>query len=199
MRHVTCVVASVVILCTVGVGGQVPSARKTPERGLLTWRAEPPPPSFDALWASSPVIIRAEITHSKVRQEHDRATGAPPAVLTEHTVRILEVLKDDGSIGTRKQTSFAQHGGTLEIRGMLLTANPSPLPLFGPGNELLLFLTLWKSANSFAINYATAGVYVLDEEKVEIHPTAKHFAASFGGRREVPKAEFLSIVRSKKK
>lgn len=119
-------------------------------------------------------------------------------VVTQHTSQVLEVLKDDGTVGSRPQIHVLQLAGTLDVEGRIISTDPSGIPVFTVGQELLLFLEDWPEAKGYAIR-GPVGAYVLDTESVRLPDAAKGYARAFGNKRTVSRAEFLSVLRSKAK
>lgn len=164
-----------------------------PQQGVMTTNYGPAPASLDQLWAEAGVVLRGRIEHSVVRP----AVPDGQSVVTDHRVQVLEILKDDDTVRTAKQVHVLQPAGTLEIGGVRITADPGSMPVFAPGQELLLFLNEWKRGSGYGIAFGPAGVFVLDNDVVELPAAARNLAPAFGGGKQIDKAEFLKTLRQR--
>ncbi len=154
----------------------------------------PAPESLEQLFALSPLVVRARIENSRVREAVPGAKR--PSVVTDHRVTVLEVLKDDEKrLGERRQIQVLQHAGTLNVGGTVIVADPGSMPVFVSGQELVLFLRELDKLGGYEIVSGPSGAYVTDDETVRLPRAASRFR-EFSDRREVTKTEFLSTVRA---
>ena len=78
-------------------------------RGPIIVEYVAPPPTYEGLWEKTPVVVRVQIIKSGV------VAAGPDKDLpvVEHTARVIEVLKDDGTLGKAPTITVRQPGGTI--------------------------------------------------------------------------------------
>ncbi|OFW06590.1 MAG: hypothetical protein A3H96_13065 [Acidobacteria bacterium RIFCSPLOWO2_02_FULL_67_36] len=150
----------------------------------------PPPANLDELWSAAQLVVRGIVEGSQVRRA---APSGPPSVVTDHRVRVLEILKDSlGRKENREVIHVLQSAGSLSIEGKEFTVDPGSMAVLARGQEVLVFLNEWTKGGGFSIAAGPAGVYILDEDVLRL---PSFIRPVFGDRRTVAKAEFLAALR----
>lgn len=166
--------------------------RGAPERGVLYVNYGPPPHNLDELWDISQLVVRGAVEASQVR----RATpSGPPSVVTDHRVRVLEVLKNSLGRTTNLQVIHVlQSAGSMTVDGKEITVDPGSMPVLAPKQEVVVFLTEWAKGGGFAISSGPSGLYVLDDAVLKIPSFMK---PAFADEGTVTKSRFLSTLRNR--
>jgi hypothetical protein len=86
--------------------------------------------------------------------------------------------------------------GELETSRGTRRALASGLKKFDPGQEVLVFLRYWPAVQGYSLAYGKVGYYELDHPTVAVPPEARQWTRFGSSRQAIPKAEFLSVIRS---
>jgi len=154
-----------------------------------------PPDTLAELWNQSTIVVRVRTISSAARAVDLNSPSGPLAV-TEHTMDVLEVFKDDPLRRGRARIPVAVQKATLDTPGRRLETL-SAESTFEADAEAVLFLAVWPTADAFSVAYGPSGAFRLDAVNVVIPDGARPYA-EFHGRRVVPRREFLDIIRALK-
>ena len=153
-----------------------------------------PPPTYESLWDKAPVVVRVQIIKSSVVAA-GRNKDFP---FVEHAARVLEVLKDDGTLGKTPTIFVLQPGGTITAPdGQEVTGHTSGVPLMRESQELVLYLEYLPGPRRFVPSYGPAGVFPIDGDDIEIPSSVRHYP-EFQQRARVPKDEVFNGLRQLK-
>ena len=170
--------------------------RPPPTHGTLYADQGAPPTSFEELWQFADLVVRGRVEATTLRRSNARKRAVP---LTEHRLRVLEVLKQAGASDIAGQTiAVVQVAGSLDIDGMHITVDAGRLLVLAAKQEALLFLKKNEQESAFAIIFGNAGLYVLGEEHVAIpEESSKAVRALFNGKSTVSRSEFLAVLKAR--
>ena len=112
---------------------------------------------------------------------------------------VIEVLKSD-SLGVPPRVSFYQPGGSLFVAGRQVNTKFDS-DLLKPGDEAILFLVRdTRSTGEFWIAFGPSGMVQIKEfsgnQSAAVIPAHFSEMAEFGGRKSLPKDDFLSRLRT---
>lgn len=192
MRIGLIAVLTVAALCT-AIAAETPtsSGLQGPKRAVLYPNYGPPPDSIDELWDAADLIVRGVIENSHVRRS--TPTGRA-TVVTDHRLRVSEVLKGAVPGTDHRVVHVLQSAGTLVVDGTEITVDPGSMPVLAPHQEILVFLNKWTNGAGYSITAGPAGLYVLDDERVTI---PNFMTPVVGGKANVAKDDFLAALRKR--
>jgi hypothetical protein len=141
--------------------------------------------------------VRCRIERSQVRvvQPPDTPDTVDPALAghpeTEHTVTVLEILKDNPKLaGVGFTMPVLQPVGTAVVNGVRLVKDGCPFRPFAQGEEYVLLLT-WNAARA-GFTVSAADTFLMTGAAVTTPGNAPYAAAQKG----VLAPEFLARVRA---
>lgn len=131
------------------------------------------------------------IVIGRVESSVVRTFGQYGRIATLHTVRVLEILKDDNGIGEVGSTfKVEQSAGELELPDKIVTVNPGVAPL-SPGDTQIFFLTWHHPELHYAMAYGPQASFKIKGNSIEAKER-RGVAAQFNGKSV---AEFLRELR----
>ncbi|HET9266108.1 MAG TPA: hypothetical protein VFO14_23870 [Vicinamibacterales bacterium] len=153
--------------------------------------SEAAPSTLEEMWDLTDAVARVRIEQALVKGL-PRA-GRPPKVLTEHTARVLEVLKGDG-FSERDTIIITVPVGKLTVNDQTISAIAAGSRVFHPGEELLVFLTR-LSTGDYDIAYGPAGFYSLEAERITLPGDARRWPTFAGRGITISRGDLLAAVR----
>lgn len=168
----------------------VPQAQQA-QSAILYPNYGPPPASLDELWERAQLIVRGVIEDSHVRP---LAPANRPTVVTDHRLRVTEVLKGALPGAGARVVHVLQTAGSLTIDGIAVTVDPGAMPVLRRQQDVLLFLNEWRTAGGYSIAFGPAGLYLLDDDEVRVPVFMK---PDLDNNSRVSKADFLRALRQR--
>lgn len=160
-------------------------------QGLVVTDYMPPPASFDKYWGAVNAVVRGTLETRSVRAI-DRAR---PTVDTHHVLRVLEVLKDDGAIGSRTTINISDAGGSTRLRDREIKAEPGPVTRLPLKQEVIVFLQRARSADLFVVAFGPAGLFIVADGDVSVPHGVRHYK-EFYNKSRMSTAELRTLIRS---
>jgi hypothetical protein len=184
-----------VALCAAGIAGSASSApQQTQDQVVVVITDyELPPATLDAAWKIAPIGVRGQIQSSVVRE---RAAGRRPVPLavTEHRVKLLEILKGASAIGTRAELVVAQD--TVEASASRMgVPHKGGGGLFKPAEEYVLFLEPLPGQAAFGVVWGGGGSFrLLGDDAIVPGPAQRMWQF----REQLTRDEFMHALRSRR-
>lgn len=151
----------------------------------------PTPQTLQGYISEAPVILRIKIVKSDAMST--KAMANTMMVMHKHEAEVLQVLKDDGSIGIRRLIFLSQPGGTLDVAGQTIVTDYG-MRLLEAGDDVVVFLAYWPAIQSYTLAYGPASVLYVRNGRVEIPKVVKD-VSYLAGRRTVTIQELLRAAR----
>ena len=152
------------------------------------------PPTLAEAWEKSDVIVRVRVRDSK---QTVRGTTSPRPTI-EHSVRIEEVFKDDGSLKNKPEINLSQLGGTAVVKGVQYTVDTEDAPILKVGAEYVLFLRNPRQTGRYLLSLGPASAFAVSGSTIEVPGLAQRMDV-FDRKSKVPKDSLLEKLRSFKK
>jgi hypothetical protein len=160
-------------------------------QGLVVTDYAPPPPTFQQLYEEVPVVVRGVLGRRTVRGRDTER----PTVDTDHVLNLLEVLKDDGTVGGSEAIEISEPGGTTQVRGREFSAPLGPLARLPVSQEVIVFLKHSKKSGRYVVAYGPAGLFVVGTVGVSVPAAVRHYQ-QFGNRSHIGADELRKVVQS---
>jgi len=119
----------------------------------------------------------------------------PLIVVRYHTVRVLEVFKEDLNSGAHRELRLMQYGGTINVAGTEVSTDYVG-PLLANDDEVVLFLKQEKGSDAYTIAYGSVGLFKLNRETDRLSiPVVAQRMVEINGHAEMSRVDFLDLVR----
>lgn len=160
-----------------------------------------PPATLDALWQHSALVIDGRVVEVRPANETVYPLGSSePAtfVQTEYVIRVLRVLKSDGSVGPNTASIVVRRVGGVIDRGSFIEDQIHPgFPRFNHGRYVLFLKSHKTSRDPNTVYVPTAGpdsAFEILASKVAPlgRASASQHAATFSAE------QFLAILEKKR-